>query len=150
MKRPARVAQLFSYKTAITFWRFQFFKSSILRPKTCGRTVRGYEVIHCLFWWKLGIASVCLLAGCSHKNALPRSTDRKSVEGAPELVLQATRARLIAGWTPDGVNLWSVGKYGIIQHSVDGGKTWTVQNSGTLSELRSVWGIKHSRTVQRL
>src|SRR5215468_4611833 len=36
--------------------------------------------------------------------------------------LQATRARLIAGWTPDGVNLWSVGKYGIIQHSVDGGK----------------------------
>jgi len=93
---------------------------------------------------------VCLLAGCSNENALPRSTDGKSVEGAPELVLQATRARLIAGWTPDGVNLWSVGKYGIIQHSVDGGKTWTVQNSGTLSELRSVWGIKHSRTVQRL
>ena len=65
---------------------------------------------------------MCLLAGCSHKNALPRSTDRKSVEGAPELILQAARARLIAGWTPDGVNLWSVGKYGIIQHPVDGVK----------------------------
>ena len=36
--------------------------------------------------------------------------------------LQGPRAGLIAGWTPDGVNLWSVGKYGIIQHSVDGEK----------------------------
>ena len=86
-----------------------------------------YEVIRCLFWWKLGIA-----------------------EGAPELVLQATRARLIAGWTPDGVNLWSVGNYGIIQHSVDGGKAWTVQNSCNLSELRSVWGISIVALVQRL
>src|SRR5262249_5665850 len=64
--------------------------------------------------------------------------------------LQTMRARLIAGWTPDGVNLWSVGKYGIIRHSIDGGKTWTVQNRGTLSELPSVWGIEHSRTVQQL
>jgi len=64
--------------------------------------------------------------------------------------LQATRARLIAGWTSDGVNLWSVGKYVVIQRSVDEGRAWTVQNSGTLSELRSVWGIKHSRAVQRL
>ena len=65
--------------------------------------------------------------------------------------LQATCARLIAGWTPDGVNLWSVGKYGIIQHSVDGGKTWTVQIAARFQNwLLSVWGIKHSRTVQRL
>ena len=49
---------------------------------------------------------------------------------------------LIAGWPPDGVNLWSVGKYGVIQHSVDGEKTWTVQNFCNLSELRSVWGIR--------
>jgi len=64
--------------------------------------------------------------------------------------LQATRARLIARWTPDGVNLWSVGEYGIIQQSLDGEKRGPYKIAGTLSELRSVWGIKHSRTVQRV
>lgn len=39
----------------------------------------------------------------------------------------------------DDLNGWAVGQYGTVLHSVNGGKTWEYQQSGTATDLLGVW-----------
>ncbi len=44
------------------------------------------------------------------------------------------------GW-PSGAELYAVGSVGLILHTLDGGKSWIAQPSGTMVGLKGVWGI---------
>jgi photosystem II stability/assembly factor-like uncharacterized protein/RecA/RadA recombinase len=90
---------------------------------------------------------LCIQAGCSRQE-IQRISGESTAKPAREMHWQVIHTSLKGIWTQDGVNVWAVGRGGMILHSSDRGETWDLNESGTYETLNSVFGIPSGGQVQ--